>query len=304
MKISWIVKNIMIISFSIIILISAFPGYSKVFAIINGTVKSEDGKPIEGAKVILVFSEDGSTFELTTDKNGSWRKVNCRPGQWTIGFMADGYEPENINVQLSAIKKNPHIDIKLSPLPESPFVAGDELYQQEKYAEAIEEYQQVLADNPDLHEAYYKIGLCYYRLDDLENSKDYFKLMLDKEPQSQNTLINISAIYFEQGDLEQGMTYFKQLDEETMTDPGTFYNIGILMFKNGQIDMAIDYFNKCLALDQNYVNGYYQLGLAYLNKGNLEEAKQNLEKVIEIAPESEMAKSAEKMLESIKKNIQ
>jgi len=301
MKISWIVKNVMIISFSIIILISAFPGYSKVFALINGTVKSEDGKPIEGAKVILVFSEDGSTFELTTDNKGNWRKVNCRPGQWTIGFMAEGYEPENINVQLSAIKKNPLIDIKLSPLPESPFVAGDELYQQEKYAEAIEEYQQVLADNPDLHEAYDKIGLCYYRLDDLENALDYFKQMLDKEPQSQNTLINISAIYFEQGDLEQGMTYFKQLDEETLTDPGTFYNIGILMFKNGQIDLAIDYFNKCLALDQNYVNGHYQLALVYLNKGNLEEAKQNLEKVIELAPESEMAKSAEKMLESIKK---
>ena len=76
------------------------------------------------------------------------------------------------------------------------------------------------------------------------------------------------------------------------------------MFKNGQIDMAIDYFNKCLSLDQNYVDGYYQLGLVYLNKGNLEEAKQNLEKVIEIAPESGMAESAKKMLESIKKNIQ
>ena len=74
MKISWLIKNITTISFSIIILISAFPGYSKVFAIINGTVKSEDGKPIEGAKVILVFSEDGSTFELTTDKKGNWRR--------------------------------------------------------------------------------------------------------------------------------------------------------------------------------------------------------------------------------------
>lgn len=301
MKISRTLKSILIISFSIIILISALPGYSKVFAIINGTVKSEDGKPIEGAKVILVFSEDGSTFELTTDKKGNWRKVNCRPGQWTIGFMADGYEPENINVQLSAIMKNPPIDIKLSPLPESPFVAGDELYQQKKYAEAIEEYQKALADNPDLHEAYDKIGLCYYRLDDLENAKYYFKLMLEKKPQAQNTLINISAIYFEQGDLEQGMTYFKQLDEETLTDPGTFYNIGILMFKNGQIDMAIDYFNKCLALDQNYINGYYQLALVHLNKGDMEEAKHNLQKVIDLAPESGLAKSAKTMLETIKK---
>jgi len=301
MKKTAIIKKALVSAFVLTLLLNAFPGYSKVFAKINGTVKSEDGKPIEGAKVILIFSEDGSTSELTTDKNGNWRKVNCRPGQWTIGFMADGYQPKNIDVQLSAVKDNPPLDIRLARIPESPFVKGDDLYQQDKYAEAIEEYQRVLTENPDLFETYDKIGLCYYRLDDLEKAIEYFKLMLDKEPQSQNTLINISAIYFEKGDLEQGMTYFKQLDEKTLTDPGTFYNIGILMFKNGQIDLALEYFNKCLAVDPKYVNGYFQLALVLLNKGNLEEAKQNLEKVVELAPESETAKSAERILEGLKK---
>lgn len=281
-------------------MISAHSIYAKVWALVEGTVKTEEGKPIKGANVILIFSEDGTKFELTTDKKGKWRKPNLRPGRWTIGFIAEGYEPQNFTVQLSAIRKNPPMDVRLAPIPESAFSKGDALYKQEKYAEALQEYQNVLTENPDLYQAHDKIGLCHYRLDDYENAIEAFKLMLEKEPQSKDTLINLSDIYFEKGDLEKGMKYFKQLDEKTLTDPGTFYNIGILLFKNGQIDLAIDYLQKCLALDPNSIDGHYQLGLANLNKGNMEEVKKNLAKVIELAPESEKAALAKTMLENIK----
>jgi tetratricopeptide (TPR) repeat protein len=274
--------------------------FAKVYAMAEGTVRSEDGKPIAGATVILIFSEDGTKYELTTDEEGRWRKSNLRPGQWTIGFMAEGYEPQNIKTQLSAIRKNPPIDIQLSSIPESPFSKGDALYQEKKYGGALEEYKKVLEENPELFQAYDKIGLCYYKMDDLDNAVENFKLMLEKDPQSKETLINLSAIYFVKGNLDEGMKYFKQLDESTLTDPGTFYNIGILLFKNGQIDMAIDYLNKCIDLNPSFVDAYYQLALANLNKGDLEEAKKNLEKVIELAPESEKAAIASKMLESIK----
>lgn len=273
--------------------------YAQVFAKVNGTVESEDGNPIEGAKVIFVF-DDGATYEMTTDKKGKWRKSDLLPGQWTIGFMADGYQPKNIKVNLSAVKDNPPINIKLTSIPESPLKLGDELYKQKKYQEALEEYKKILSANPDLHLAIEKIGLCYYRLDDLDKAIEAFKEMLDKEPQSRETLINLSSIYFQKGELEEGMTYFEQLDEETLTDPNTFYNIGILLFKNGRIDLAADYLAKCIALDPQYTRCHYQLALVYLNKGNIEEAKKHFQKVIELAPESQDAISARKLLEHLK----
>lgn len=298
MKKPWGIITVLIIGLTATIM-SSQNGYAKVFALVEGTVKSEDGKPIEGATVILIFSEDGTKFEITTDKKGIWRKANIRPGSWTIGFIAEGYEPQNYNIQLSAIKKNPPMDIRLAPIPESPFSKGDTLYGQKKYTEALQAYQDVLSENPDLFQAHDKIGLCYYRLNDYENAIEAFKLMLEKEPQSTDTLVNLSAIYFEKGNLEEGMKYFEQLDEKTLTDPGTFYNIGILLFNNGQIDMAIDYLNKCLALDQNHVDGHYQLALVNLNKGDMEEAKTHLQKVIELAPESEIAALAKNILKNI-----
>jgi tetratricopeptide (TPR) repeat protein len=292
--------NVTVILILMIIMINSSLLYSQLFAMASGTVESEDGKPIKGATVILIFSEDGTKYELTTDKKGRWRKANMRSGAWIVGFMAEGYEPQNFNVTLSAIKRNPPIDVKLTPIPKSRLIKGDALYQQKKYDEALREYQKVLAENQDLYQVYNKIGLCYYRLNDIENAIEAFKLMLEKEPQSQSTLINLSAIYFEKGNLEEGMKYFEQLDEKSLEDPSIFYNIGILLFKNRQIDMAIDYLQKCLAVDPSYVNGYYQLALANLNKSDLEEAKKNLKKVIKLAPESEKAALAKKMLENIK----
>ncbi len=280
-------------------IICTSPAFSKVWARVSGSVKSEDGKPIAGARVIFIFSEDGTKQELTTDKKGNWSRVDMRPGQWTVGVMADGYQPDNVTVTLSAIKKNPPIDIKLALIPESPLSKGDALYDQAKYTEALQEYQRVLAENPDLYQLHDKIGLCYYRLNDPDNAAKAFKLMLEKDPESRSTLINLSSIYLEKGNLEEGMKYIKQLDEESIKDPKTFYNIGVIFFNKNRMDMAVDYFEKCVARDPNYVDAYYQLALAYLNKGDMEKAKTNLQKVIQLAPESEKAALAKEMVSGL-----
>jgi tetratricopeptide (TPR) repeat protein len=294
------VKNNIIISSIALILISSVFTFTQIFATASGTVKSKYGKPIEGAQVILVFSEDGTKYELITDNKGKWRKMNLRPGTWTIGFLSDGYEPKNLNVEISAIKENPPIDVELDTLPASPVAQGDALYAEKKFDDALKEYQKVLEKHPDLAQLYDKIGLCYYRLNDYDKAIVYFMRMLEKEPQSQDTLINLSAIYFEQGNLDEGMKYFQHLDKKTLTDSTLFYNIGILFFKNNQIELAIEYLSKSLELDPKYVDAYYQMGLASLNKGDTEKARASFEKVIELAPESEKAAQAKNLLEYIK----
>jgi tetratricopeptide (TPR) repeat protein len=279
----------------------ALPSFSsRIFAIAEGTVKSEKGDPIKGAKVVFIFSEDETKSEVETDEKGRWRESNLKPGLYTIGFFAEGYKPLNLTVQLSAIKDNKPIEIVLARIPESPFAGADALYEKGNYAEALSGYQKVLAENPQLIQAYEKIGLCYYHLDDKEKALDAFKMALEKDAQSVTALINLSAIYLEKGDLKEGLRYYEQIGEEKIKDPGFFYNLGALFFKNGQVDLAISNFLKCLTLDPKYVNAYYQVGLAQLNKGIIEEARSNLQKVIEIAPDSEKASLARKILESLK----
>jgi Tfp pilus assembly protein PilF len=273
--------------------------WAKVWARVSGTVTAEDGKPLAGVRVILV-SPDGEKQETATDDKGNWRLVNVRPGSWEIGFLAKGFEPRNFKIELSAIKDNPPVNIKMARVSESPFTVADALYKDHKYQEARQEYQRVLEAQPELYEAHVRIGLCYYQLDDLENALTFFKRALEKMPPSPDVLINLAAIYLQRGDLEQGIQYIRQLDEKSITDPSLFYNIGALFFKEGHTDLAIEYLQKCLTVDDKYLEGYYQLGLAFLNKGNGDEAKKCFQKVVELAPESEKADFAKKILEGIR----
>lgn len=282
-----------------ILIICSTPAFTRVWARVKGTVTSDNGTPIKGARVILILSEDGSKDELTTDKKGKWSRVNLRPGKYTIAVIADGYKPQNVNVNLSSIKKNPPIDIILVPIPKSPLSTGNALYKEKKYAEALNEFQRVLAENPELTGLHEKIGLCYYRINDLENAVNAFKLMLEKKPGSHDSLINLSSIYLEKGNLEEGMKYFNRLDEAALKDPNTFYNIAIILFNKNKMEPAITYFKKCLERDPNYVNAYYQMAMAYLNQGDMENAKANLKKVIEVAPDSEKAALAKEMLSGL-----
>lgn len=272
---------------------------AKVWARINGTVTAEDGKPIIGVKVILV-SPDGQKVETTTDQKGNWRMLNLRPGSWSVGFLAKGFEPKNYNIELSAIRDNPPVNIKLAHTPESIFIAADALYREHKYREALQEYQKILDAQPEQSGAYARIGLCYYRLEDVDKALTFFQKALETGPAAPDILINLGAIYLQKGDLEQGVKYIKQVDEKSITDPSLFYNIGILFFNEGHADLAVEYLHKGLALDADSLEINYQLGLAYLNSGNKEEARKYFQKVIELKPESEKAAFAKKIIEEIK----
>lgn len=299
MKKPWIVWIMTIIVLTWVIVINTNNIYAQVKDPVEGIVKSEDGKPIEGAKVTLISKEDGTRHELITSKNGIWRKPSINPGMWIVEVRAEGYTGISITVRVFPYRENKSILVILSPTQESFLSKADSLYEEEKYKEALEEYQSALAENPDLHLAYERIGLCYYELDEFENAIVNLKRFLEKEPQSEETFINLSIVYIAKGDVEGGMKYFNQLDEKSLADPKLFYTIGIALFRKRQIDAAIDFFNKCLAVDPNYFEAYYQLALAHINKGDMEEAKKNLQQVIELAPESELAASAKRMLETI-----
>jgi tetratricopeptide (TPR) repeat protein len=290
---------IALLSVGILITCCAPPVFAQILARASGSVSTDKGAPIEGARIILVSSEDGAKVELTTNEKGEWKLVNLHPGKWTIGIMADGYQPQNINVTLSVLKEHPPIDIIMKPIPKHPLSKANDLYQAKKYAEALQEYQKVLAEHQDMHQAYEKIGLCHFRLGDLDNAVKAFKMMLKKEPRAQNVLLNLSAILLEKGNLEEGMKYFKQLDEETINDHSVFYNIGVLLFAKEQMDQAIDYFKKSTIRKPDYVDAYYQIALAYLNQGNMEEAKKNFQKIVELAPESDKAAQAKEIIKSL-----
>lgn len=276
---------------------------------IRGVVLTDDGKPIPNVKVLFQHARYGAKFELVTDKNGKWLAANIRGGEWNIDFWAEGYEPKKISTTVSEVIRAKPIEIRLKKTEKSIvsekvselLVKGNELYNQRKYQEAIEEYQDILRVHPEIYIINKNIGNCYYELGDYDSAIKYYEMVLEKEPGSKDNLIALGNIYLEKGELERGLSYFKQIDEEAITNPLTFYNLGTSFFNKGEIEKAIEYYNRAIALDPDLSDAYYQLGLCYLNTNEKEKAKENFNKFLKLAPDSDRAATAREMLKYLEK---
>ncbi len=279
---------------------------------LRGVVLAEDGQPIPDTKVILQHVQYGGKIEFLTDSKGKWTAANIRGGAWNIDFMAEGYEPKQISTTVSEVLRGKPIEIILKRTEKSIvtdkvselLVAGNELFDQKKYKEAIGEYQNILQENPELYVIHKNIGNAYYELDDYDSAIKHYEMVLEKEPEATDVLISMGNIYLEKDELEKGLSYFNQIDMEKITNPLTFYNIGTSFFNKGDISKAIEYYDRTVGLDPNLSDSYYQLGLCYLNLNEKEKAKESFKKFLELAPDSEKAETARQMLKYLEKEVE
>lgn len=278
---------------------------------LRGVVLTEDGKPIQGCKVILTSSRFiSANLEYITDKKGEWKAPMIRGGVWNIDFVAEGYEIKKISTTVSEVLRGKPVEVKLKRTEKSVvtekvtglLVKGNELFNQGKYQEALEEYKRIEAENPLFYQIHQNIGNCYYELGDTAKAIEHYQIILKNDPQSTEALISLGNIYLEKGDLEKGLSYIKQIKEEGVTNPLTFYNIGTLFFNKGKTDLSIEYYAKAIELDSNLSDAYYQIALCYVQKNDKEKAIQNFEKFLEIAPDSPKAANVKNMIEYLKKS--
>jgi len=276
---------------------------------LRGVVLTEDGQPASDVKVILTHVQYGAKIEFTTDKKGKWVAANIRGGAWNIDFTAEGYEPRRISTTVSEVLRAKPIEIRIKKTEKSIvtdkvtelLVVGNELFDQKNYKGAIQEYRNILEQNPGLYMIHKNIGNAYYELGDYDSAIEHYELVLDKESDSTEVLIALGNIYLEKGELEKGLSYFNQIDMETITSPLIFYNIGTSFFNKGEVHKAVEYYNRATGLDSSLSDAYYQLGLCHLNLNEKEKAKESFKKFLELAPDSAKAAGAKEMLKFLEK---
>jgi len=304
-------KNLMIFSILVLLLFSSL-GFSQDWrgkGRMGGVVLTEDGQPIPNVKVLCQHATYGAKFELSTDEKGKWVAANIRGGEWYIDFMVEGYEPKKISTAVSEVVRGKPIEIALKRTKKSVvsekvsklLVKGNELFDQKKYEEAIQEYQNILMENPGIYKINQNIGNAYYELGDYDSAIKHYEMVLEKEPDATEVLISLGNIYLEKGESEKGLDYFRKIDVESITDPVTFYNIGTSFFNKGEIDKAIEYYNKSVTMDPTLSDAYYQLGLCYVNLNEKDLAKESFQKFLKLAPDSEKASTVKEMLKYLEK---
>ena len=275
-----------------------------------GYVYDEEGNPLEGVKVKLLFTKTQSGFETTTDKDGKWSAMGVNGGLWYIDFEMPGYEPKKISATiLDYRQRNKPIEIVLKKVEglyvtedmREEFKRGIDLFNEEKYEESIPVFQGILDKFPDAYIVYLSIGHSYFRLENYEEAlKNYLKV-LEKEPDHVEALLGAGNCFMNQNNVEKALEFYNKIEFEKIKDPTVLYNVGTVFYNNSQFDEALRYYKKAVEIQEDFLDAIYQLGLAYLAQGNNQEALAEFENYLKYDTDSQRASQVKGFIDYLKK---
>ena len=87
---------------------------------VSGTVKDQEGSPIEGATVTANAGDSGRLLEATTDVRGRWAILGFRSRAYDFSVQAPGFMPYNYQAPMRQAGKNPDMDLDPRASPDGP----------------------------------------------------------------------------------------------------------------------------------------------------------------------------------------
>jgi tetratricopeptide (TPR) repeat protein len=288
-------------------------------------VDAKTGAAVPNAVVKLRMTSEGAGPDVTASDKGRWAVLGISSGNWDIDVDAPGYVTRKLSVAVGG-DRVPPIKVELDPaVQEAPaepqpapvtqevkiggvtvttdiadaIEAGNALVKQNKFKEAVEQYEKAyptLSSNLSLKLA---LARAYYGSGDRKKAIVLLDEAYKADPTNAQTAMLLANLLLEDGQLDRGKTIIEALPGG-LNDPMALVNIGILMLNKKQPAAAYDYFSKAIALGAARAESYYYRGLAALQSKKMKEAKADLQKVVELAPDTKEAKDALELLKSIK----
>ena len=162
-------------------------------------------------------------------------------------------------------------------------------------------FQQAIRLNPGLAVAHSALASVHYNREDFETCLTTVEHLLTLDPENPRglRLRYLAAAALGNDELAgQALASLEAIDPKATGD--LLYGRADAAFKGGDLEGAKALLTRILAADPEHVEAHYTLGLCHLNGGNSAEARTQLQRVIELAPDSQQARDAKEMLQFVK----
>jgi tetratricopeptide (TPR) repeat protein len=295
---------------------------------VRGEVYDEAGNPIAGAKIVATHLQSGTTFSGTSDKKGNWAVAGLGTGYFRFTVSAEGYGTTYHETRVSQFaQNNPPIKFTLKKVQVSAmdmpaiqdegtlalFEEGNQLYEQQNYAEAVVKFEEFLSANPTIFQINLNIGNCYRELGEYDKAIETYNRILDKVKEDKGSyegdesaaraLASIGETHIKQGDLEKAGEFLMQAIEIFPQDEALAFNVGEIYFNQREIDKAIEYYQLATKINEKWGPPYRQMGYAYLNKGDYQAAIDSFKKFVQVAPDDPKAPEIEALIPKLEELI-
>ena len=276
---------------------------------VAGKVVDEQGKPVEGAIVMLRMAEEMTGPNMKTNKKGEFTAKDITGGAWTVRVQAEGFAVNQFDITVPEKGRADDLVVKMAvdrtaeQMKELQGVLsqGDELFKAGKDAEARAEYQKVLAARPDVLAIHRSIAYTYGREGNHAKALEHLDIALQEEPNDSEILQLAAASALEVAQPDRALGYIAKIDDSTLMDPDLLVNVSITMLQKNFNPAAVTVLDRVVARFPTAPMPYYLRGMARFRTKNEAGAKEDFQKFVEIAPpDSPQLEQAKKILESMK----
>ncbi len=290
-------------------------------------VDKATGKAVPGAVVKLRIQKgERGGPDVKGDANGKWAMLGMAAGGWNLDVSAPGYETRQISVAIVQGARIPTMKIELqsqaAAAAEAPaeaakeevkiggqvvskdiadaVEAGNTALNTKNYKDAVANYEKASAAMPSFMPIKIALARSYYGNGDLKKAIIAMGDVYNADAANTQSAMLYANMLLEDGQVDKGKEIIEKLPAGTLTDPTAMVNIGIVLMNKKQPAAAFEYFSKAIDIAPKAHEGYYYRGLASIQMGKAKQAKPDLDKVIELAPDSPEAKEAHEYLKAIK----
>lgn len=314
------------VSLTIFLALGASAQAWKGVARIQGTVTDLQGKPIKGAQVHLKSVKEGAGPKpVVTDDKGKWAALGLSGGNWNVDVTAEGFLPFATSVALSELSRIPPMKIALeaepppAPKPEETVVetisvggvevspeiaqaieAANALVKEQKWKEAAAEYEKAVAVLPANMSLKFALSRAYYGAGDIDKAIAQLEAVYAADSGNMTAATLLTDMLLEKGRVDDAKKILAAMPAGALSDPNTIINIGIRYMNLNKTDEAWKHFNDAVAVAPDVAAAYYYRAVAALSQKKMAEARKDLNKVIELDPESAEAKDAKELLAQMK----
>jgi tetratricopeptide (TPR) repeat protein len=156
--------------------------------------------------------------------------------------------------------------------PETGFVMGELLRQQQHWQQSAAVYQEVLQKNPDFPEVHTKLSFLMYKMGELEEGLREIKAALARTPDDAEAHKNAGLLLQDMRKFDAGTDELKEALRLKPDYASARYDLGLLLYLKGDLDGSIAEYKKAIALDPNDASMHDNLGNAYQSKGDISSA--------------------------------
>jgi tetratricopeptide (TPR) repeat protein len=168
----------------------------------------------------------------------------------------------------------------------------------------IERVQKRVAAAPDNYRLHYELANLYYDSGQLEKAQASFEEAHRLNPKHVETLVNLGSVLSDLNKQEEAIEQFQKALSLNPDDCKARSNLGNTYYALSKYPDAMYEYRRAIGIDPKCYSALYNIGVAFADAGLFREAVTWWQKVVDVAPGTDAARSAEENIKILERFTQ